>query len=268
MTQMRHRLIETTLDDLKSEMGGLLRGEVAAVLVRNSLSESACDRVFQNFASSAGVYERSDGVSGKMVGTNAFLKSAHDVVDDYARNNGFAELLFHGATNLYRHLFDSVEEAGFRFRHAYIDGVPAPTHRATVWTDSGKDRLALRAHTDWPQVRHSGMEYSDVEHPVAVNFYPRHPAPGSSFVRLYDFVPAGDWLETRGILKSGYPICLDELEGIDYIDVHPVAGDTLLFAASKVHAVFQANQGADDVRLNINGFIGLSRASNKVLAWA
>ncbi|MGN6280312.1 hypothetical protein [Frateuria sp.] len=268
MTVMQHILVETTLEGLSREMGGLLTGETAAVLVRGSLSNDQCDRVYANFASSRGVYERGDGVAGRMVGTNAFLKSADDVVEDYARNNGFAELLFRGASNLYRKLFDCVEEAGYRFRHAYIDGVPAPTHRATVWTDKSGDRLALRAHTDWPQVRHSGMEYGDVEHPVAVNFYPRHPEPGSSYVRLYDFVPSRDWLASRGILDSGYPIDMDELADVDYIDVHPRAGDMLLFAASKVHAVFHAPQSDEDVRLNINGFIGFSRTSRKVLAWA
>lgn len=268
MTFPQHSLIETTLDDLSGEMSGLLSGETAAVLVRSSLPRDQCDRVYTNFASSGGLYERADGVAGRMVGTNAFLKSADDVVEDYARNNCFAELLFRGASNLYRRLFDCVEEAGYRFRHAYIDGVPAPTYRATVWTDKGSDRLVLQAHTDWPQVCHSGMEYSDVEHPVAVNFYPRHPEPGSSYVRLYDFVPNRDWLASRGILNSGYPIHLDELAGIDYIDVHPRAGDMLLFAAAKVHAVFHTPRNDEDVRLNINGFIGFSRASRKVLAWA
>ena len=268
MTLHPHQLIETTLDGLSGEMNGLLQGETAAVLVRGSLPDEQCDRVYANFASSKGLYEREDGVSGRMVGTNAFLKSPDDVVEDYALNHGFAELLFRGASNLYRRLFDCVEEAGYRFRHAYIDGVPAPTHRATVWTDRGNNQLVLRAHTDWPQVRHSGMEYSDVEHPVAVNFYPRHPEPGSSFVRLYNFVPTQDWLASRGILKGGYPIDLDELADVDYVDIYPRAGDTLLFAAAKVHAVFHASHTDSDVRLNINGFIGFSQASGKVLAWA
>ncbi|MBB3228880.1 hypothetical protein FHW69_003525 [Luteibacter sp. Sphag1AF] len=268
MRSPNHALIETELNALSEHMEGLLAGRTTAVLVKRSLNDELCDRVYRNFQASKGLYERSDGVAGRMVGTNAFLKSASDIHDDYQKNNGFAELLFQGAPNLYRQLFDCVEEAGFRFRHAYIDGVPAPTHRATIWTDECEEQLVLKAHTDWPQVRHSGMEYSDVEHPVAVNFYPRHPANGSSRVRLYDFVPSPGWLEERGILAGGYPIHLNELHDVDYIDIHPEAGDTLLFAASKVHAVFHGSRGDDDVRLNINGFIGFSGTARKVLAWA
>ncbi|GGA81848.1 hypothetical protein GCM10011521_20230 [Arenimonas soli] len=260
-------LVETTLEGLGGCVHRLLRGEVRAVLVKSAMPREACDRVWRNFSSSGGLYRRSDGVSGEMVGTNAFLKSSGEIIDDYLQNNAHAEALFQGVPNLYRQLFDCIEDAGYRFRNAYVDGVPAPTHRGTVWNDIADDSLVLKAHTDWPQVTNSGLEYSDVEHPIAVNFYPRHPSGGASRVRLYDFVPSAQWLAERGILRSGYPIEQAELEGIDYVDIAPEAGDLLLFAAANVHAVFNASR-VDDVRLNVNGFIGLSQASGRVLAWA
>ena len=262
-----HKLVETDMEALLNHIGSLISGEASAVLVKNALASECCDRIFANFNASAGRYSRTDGVSGNMVGTNAFLKYTDEIVDDYLRNNGFAEVLFHGANNLYRNLFDSIEDAGFRFRHAYINGVPAPTHRATVWTDQSSANVVLKAHTDWPQVAFSGQEYADVERPIAINFYPRHPRRGSSRVRLYDFVPEADWLEQRGILHSGYPIHLDELEDVPYLDIEPEAGDLLLFAAAKVHAVFN-DDGSGETRLNLNGFFGLSKRSGRVLAWA
>lgn len=267
MKRFTDDVIETSLNDLELHIADLLKGITSAILVKSVLPRDLCERIYANFVSSKGIYRRTDGVSGDMVGTNAFLKDPGDIIQDYLTNNAHAELLFHGAPNVYRHLYDKVEDAGYRFRHAYIHGVLASTYRATVWNDSSDEKLVLKAHTDWPQVANSGLEYSDVAHPVAVNFYPKHPAGTASRLRLYDFVPSSAWLGDRGILLSGYPIDLGDVTGVDYVDIVPEEGDMLLFAASKVHAVFNSAE-AGDIRLNINGFIGLSGANGRVLAWA
>ncbi|MGE4072202.1 MAG: hypothetical protein AB7E72_13615 [Lysobacterales bacterium] len=260
-------LVETDLASLDEHLDGLFDGRLSAVLIKRVASDQDCSRIFDNFMRSPGLYQRSDGVSGRMVGTNAFMKDTAAMLLDYLRNNGYAELLFEGANNVFRLLYDAIEDAGHRFRPAYINGVPSPTHRATIWDDSCIEQLVLKAHTDWPQVRHSGREYSDVTHPIAVNFYPRHPDGKASCVRLYDLVPTAHWLRERGIHAGGYPIDFAELHEVPYLDIVPSSGDMLLFAAANVHSVFQARGHASDVRLNINGFIGYSRRANRVLAW-
>lgn len=260
-------VVETDADGLPAHLDGLLEGRLCGVLARGIATPAECARIFENFIRSPGQYRRSDGVPGRMVGTNAYLRDTPSLLSDYLRNNGHAELLFEGTRNVFRMLYDAIEEAGNRFRPSYVDGVPAPTHRATVWEDSSGGALVLKAHTDWPQVRFSGREYADVAHPIAVNFYPRHPS-GGSCVRLYDFVPTPHWLEERGILAGGYPIHADDLHDVEHVDIEPRSGDLLLFAAANVHAVFQAATPAEDARLNINGFVGHSPRAGRVLAWA
>lgn len=261
-------LVETTLKDLVAPLSDALIGRTSAVLVKKAMTTTQCSRVRNNFDTSAGMYRREDGVTARMVGTNSYLKNAATIVQEYDRNHRFAELLFSGVPNVYRELYDRIEEAGYRFRPAYIDGVPAPTHRASIWDDRTDSSVLLKAHTDWPQVRNSGLEFSTVENPIAVNFYASHPARGSSWVRIYDFVPSEEWLEARGIAAGGHPIELDDLKGVRYLDVKPEEGDLLLFASNKVHAVFSAPGVDPSLRLNINGFIGFSPCVERVLAWA
>lgn len=259
---------ETTFEDLCGPLQAILAGKMAAVLVKKVLDAGQCRQLRRNFDMSSGVYRRDDGVTARMVGSNSYLKSSSTVVQEYDQHHHFAELLFSGLSNTYRDLYDKIEEAGHRFRPSYIDGVPAPTHRASIWDDRSNANLLLKAHTDWPQVRNSGLEFSTVEHPIAVNLYASHPARGSSWVRIYDFVPSQQWLEARGIPEGGYPIDLDDLDGIDFLDVEPEEGDLLLFASNNVHVVFKRPSVDPSERLNINGFIGLSPCVDRVLAWA
>lgn len=261
-------LVETTIEALSSPLGALIRGELTAILVKGALAPAHCERVRENFDSSPGIYRRGDGVSARMVGSHAYLKTPGAVLEAYRKHNADAELLFSGVTNTYRQLYDRVEDAGYRFRPAYIDGVPAPTHRASMWDEGHDPGVLLKAHTDWPQVRNSGMEFQDVLHPIAVNLYASHPPVGTSWVRIYDFIPSHSWLSARGIARGGYPISMAELAGVSFSDIHPEQGDILLFAASNVHAVFSAPTAESTQRLNVNGFIGYSRTEGRVLAWA
>jgi len=254
--------------DLPSYLPLLLRGLQTSVLVRGFLDAASCERITANFMASHGRYARRDGVPATMVGSNGFLKGVDGVVDEYLTNSNHGELLFRGTRNGYRRLLDLVEEGGDRCRSAYADGVPSAVHRAAMWSDASTPGITLQAHTDWPQVANSGMEYADVVHPVGVNMYAAHPPKGESWVRLYDFVPSAQWLCERGIDEGGYPICQQDLTDRDYIDILPEAGDLLLFNAAHVHAVFNSTTANRAGRLNVNGFIGYSLGTRRVLAWA
>ncbi|MEN5060998.1 hypothetical protein [Luteimonas sp. TWI1416] len=264
----RFEAIETTADHVAMFLPDLIAGHIPALLVKSFLDESSCRRIIDNFGSSHGRYKRTDGVPAMMVGSNGYLKGVDGVVDEFARNSWHGELLFQGTGNAYRRFFDAVEDSGFRFRVAYADGIPAAAYRAAMWDDRSQSGVILKPHTDWPQVANSRLEYADVRHPIGVNMYAVHPPKGSSWIRLYDFVPSREWLEARGIDDGGYPIEQKDLIGQNYMDILPEQGDLLLFTASRVHAVHVADYVGAAQRLNINGFIGYSPAARRVLAWA
>lgn len=264
--EMEFRCLHVRMDNLKDAMRRIIEGEVAAILIKQILDPDNCLKVFENFKESPGLSQRVDGVPARIVGANTFLKSPDDFLREFSEKNGHAELLFKDVPNIFRALFDVVEDAGYRFRNAYVRGIPAPTHRGTIWNDSRNQEFPLKPHTDWPQVHLSEFEYNSVKHPIAVNFYPIHPARGDSILKLYNFVPTKEWLHQRGIEKSGYPIDPKDLSGMEVLDIEPESGDMLLFNSSFVHAVHSKVHVVD--RLNINGFLGQSAVLNRVIAWA
>ncbi len=270
---MSFKYLEIPLAELSNHMMDLLKGNTTALLVKKTMSPAQCQVVYDNFINSAGLYQREDGVPALMVGTNTYLQNAETVIEELQKNNVYAELLFRGTDNVYRHVFDCIEDAGYRFRQAYIDGIPAPVYRGTIWNNPAKRGKPLLAHTDWPQVKFSGLEFEHVKTPVAINFYPKHPPKGASTLRLYNLIPEESWLDDLGIKSSGYPIAQEQLEGIRYIDIHPEEGDILLFNAAHVHAVnsqsvLDEQNDSNQHRLNINGFFGFCEQLNRVLAWA
>ncbi|MDV6328535.1 hypothetical protein Q5L94_10705 [Idiomarina sp. Sol25] len=272
---MSFKFQEISFAELSENMAALLNGEITALLVKRVMSPKLCQVVYDNFINSAGLYQRNDGVPALMVGANTYLQDVDRVIDELQRNGTYTDLLFRGANNIYRQVFDSIEEAGYRFRQAYIQGLPAPVYRGSIWNNPTNYETPLLAHTDWPQVKYSGLEFQNVKIPIAINFYPKHPPKGFSALRLYNFVPEESWLDELGIMNSGgYPIAQEQLDGVHYIDIQPEEGDILLFNAAHVHAVNNRSEKLTHLhknehhRLNINGFFGFCDQLNRVLAWA
>lgn len=265
----RQLYIEADIHSLGNYLRGLIHGDIVAIKIRQALPPEQCKKVLENFEKSNGMYVRTDGVPGRMVGVNSFLKDPSEILDSYIEHKAYSEMLFEGSSNLFRLLFDCEEDAGYRVRNVYIRGVPAPTYRATVWAEQeNSNHQVLKAHTDWPQVKYSKLEYSDVENPIAINFYPSHPAKGRSILRIFDFIPSFQWLKQRGIQHSGYPIPLKDLSQYSYLDIQPESGDIVLFNSNYVHSVFSSHEHNDCVRLNINGFMGYSPRENRLLHWS
>ncbi|MCL5049685.1 MAG: hypothetical protein M1473_04025 [Firmicutes bacterium] len=265
-----------TINELSKNITALINGEMAALLVANVMPSRQCNVIYENFIKSSGLHQRVDGVPALMVGANTYLRDANSVIEELIKNSAYTDLLFRGTDNIYRQVFDSIEEAGYRFRQVYIQGLPVPVYRGSIWLNSKNNDKPLLAHTDWPQVKYSGLEFQNVKNPIAINFYPKHPPKGSSTLRLYDLIPEESWLDELGIKDTGgYPISQEQLEGINYIDIHPEEGDLLLFNAAYVHSVINSpskfKKNNDEVklgRLNINGFFGFCEQLNRVLAWA
>lgn len=260
--------IEIEFDNLRDHIKSLIEGKTTALLIKKAMPLEHCHSIYNNFINSPGLYQRDDGVPALMVGANTFLQNPESIILEL-KNNVYADMLFHKTSNIYQKIYDSIEDAGYRFRRAYVEGIPAPIYRGTIWNNTESNGEPLLAHTDWPQVKYSGLEFQNIERPIAINFYPKHPPKGYSSLRLYDLIPDEKYLDNLGIKHSGYPIYQEKLTHVNYIDIFPEDGDILLFNSAYVHAVNEKE--IDKVkthRLNINGFFGFCNELDKVLAWA
>lgn len=240
------RCAHYAIDGIGTALRDLAAGTVPTIRVPGFVSAADAERLTTSFLRCPEVEERQDGVWGK---SGAYLlKMAGDSVERLNDEVSAAPLTSPTARN----------------RPAVRHGSPVTTARMSAGLPGTG---LLDAHDDIGQLRDPqqlGFEPHQVADNgvLAVNLHTSSPAEGGR-LRLWNAMSDTATREPLGIAHSGYPYPGSCLQGHDFIDIQPRAGDLVLINGAIPHTMTLYQ--AAEPRVAINYFFG--RLGESVIRW-
>ena len=252
---------------LTSDILELMSGKAAVLHVRGAATRETCGALVQNFKTSAGIFERHDGVPGRFIGSSHFKKTADAYYAESDANRPHVEALLGDVVDPIRAIFSLLDsklrESGGGLRLAKGNNGRANYCRALCWTGQGD--YALKPHDDTAQVAHAGNGFDFVEVArravIAVNFYPCMPDQGGD-LRIWNYRPTPEEKRAAGLEKTGYPYGAELVGEKDYWDLGIRERDLVLIDGGYVHGV--TRQSDSGTRLLLHAFCGLVDDHNAV----
>lgn len=242
-------------------VAAVLRGQLAAHLVKGFVPVADCRRVARNFWAlphTARYGEGEDGVEAHIVGASHIEKTTDAYLTEVARAAPAVLGLYAGARDplgRFRAVAAGLDEVR-RVRPAAHEGRTAAGSKAVCWNSTGE--YLLLPHDDLAQLSdpiQAGFEIGRVRRVMAVNAYPQVPS-GAGQIQLWNVEPDDRTRAALGLTFSGYPYPGEALREHESIIVPVETGDLCVINGNLVHAV-RGPSAPGDRRLLLTCFTGL-----------
>lgn len=234
-------------------------------VIRDAFSGTAAAKVVENFdrllASTGGGNRSGDGyVNTNQIGATQFSRSGEEYVREVIKTSPMSLDLFEDvAQSDMEDMFSTVllektfAKKGIVFRGSRFKNMPAGFITLRRWLDNGQ--MSLLPHDDTAQLdaaRKDDYEIADVRHVVSYNAVLESSDAGGS-LKVWNLNPDDACRARLGLVGTGYPYPLQELEGVETLTVQLNQGDAYFLNSSFIHGVSSVQAGR---RLSAGRFIG------------
>ncbi len=256
-------------DLTKDLVRSLIRGEYVAIIVRDYITESDCERIQENFINHPGIQQRKD-IPAVEIGANSYGVTTQDYFLGSCQVMGdLWDLMTETSNPVIRALTDFQRglDEGVALRPAIHKGFLASPFRAVSWTggnESDENELALGLHEDVSQLSAPGLEDSEIAkiiEPIAINLYPSAAERGGELV-IYDMKPNVSLRTELGLETTGYPYPKNILNDIGCQSISLDDGCLVLLRGCYIHGV-RPSLGIKP-RILLNSFVGAINADTYV----
>jgi L-isoleucine 31-dioxygenase len=234
-------------------------------VIRDAFSSATATRIVDNFdrllSSTDGGNRSDDGfVKTNQIGATQFSRGGEEYVREVIRTSLMSLELLDGVsqdeiervfqTELLEKIFAN---KGMVFRSARFKSIPAGYATLRRWLDNGQ--MALMPHDDTAQLlcaEKDGFEIAKAKHVVSYNAAVEANDKGG-LLKVWNLNPNDQCREKLGLVGTGYPYPLAELEEVESMTVQLFEGDVYFLNSSFIHGVSSLLEGR---RLSAGRFIG------------